>query len=78
MQTKGLSETRIIGLILFAGFAWFIWRTRNKMAIDQISPTVQLMSSIYTGVSSVQKWWRLLKPADQEKLEKTVEARRTG
>jgi hypothetical protein len=26
----------------------------------------------------VQKWWRLLKPADQEKLEKTVEARRTG
>jgi hypothetical protein len=48
------------------------------MAIDQISPTVQLMASIYTGVSSVQKWWRLLKPADQEKLEKTVEARRTG
>ena len=64
------------GLFLFAGIAWSIWPTRNKMAIEKTFPNNPI-DVIYSGVSFVQKWWRLLNPVDQEKLAGVVEAMRS-
>jgi len=64
-----------LSLFLFAGIAWSIWRTRNKMAIEKIF-SQNPIDVVYLGISFVQKWWRLLKPADQEKLSKAVDTMR--
>jgi len=64
-----------LSLFLFAGIAWSIWRTRNKMAIEKVFPQNPI-DVVYLGISYVQKWWRLLKPADQEKLSNAADTMR--
>jgi len=67
-KLTGMFKTDLrLGLFLFPGVAWSIWRVRNKMAIEKIFPNNPI-DVIFTGVSYLQKWWRLLKPVDQEKL----------
>jgi len=61
-----------IGFFFFAGFAWAIWKARNKMAIERSFPNNPI-DIIYTGLSFVQNWGRLLKSSDQDKLMKRVE-----
>ena len=46
------------------------------MAIEKIFPNNPI-DIIYSGVSYLQKWWRLLKPVDQEKLIGVVEVVRS-
>ena len=46
------------------------------MAIENIFPNNPI-DVIYSGVSYLQKWWRLLKPVDQEKLIGVVEVVRS-
>ena len=46
------------------------------MAIEKIFPNNPI-DVIYSGVSYLQKWWRLLKPVDQEKLIGVVEVVRS-
>nr|TKW16585.1 hypothetical protein SEVIR_5G309050v2 [Setaria viridis] len=48
---------------MFAGIAWGLWNTRNKMAIEKKfinSPSEVL----YLGISFLQKWRPLLKEDD--------------
>jgi len=49
-------------MFIFAGFAWAIWTTRNKMAIEQRFPKA-LTDVIYVALSLLQKWGVLLKEA---------------
>ena len=66
-----------LSLFLFVGIAWSsIWRTRNKMAIERAFPN-NPMDVMYSAISFIQKWWRLLKPADQENLTEAVDAMRS-
>ena len=46
------------------------------MAIEKIFPQNPIDHVVSLGISFVQKWWRLLKPADQEKLSKAVDTMR--
>jgi len=65
-----------LGFILFAGFAWVLWKARNKMAIEKVFPK-HPVDTFYIGLSFIQKWGQLLKPNDQEKLAKGVELLKT-
>jgi hypothetical protein len=56
----------------FAGFAWAIWKAHNKMAIERSFPNNPIVI-VYSGLSFMQSWCRLLKPTDQDKLMKSVE-----
>ena len=46
------------------------------MAIERAFPN-NPMDVMYSAISFIQKWWRLLKPADQEKLTEAVDAMRS-
>ena len=61
-----------LSFFFFAGFAWAIWKARNKMAIERSFPNNPI-DIVYSGLSFVQSWCRLLKPTDQDKLMKSVE-----
>jgi hypothetical protein len=61
-----------LGFFFFAGFTWAIWKARNKMAIERSFPNNPI-DIVYSGLSFVQSWRRLLKPTDQDKLMKSVE-----
>lgn len=59
-------------MFLFAGFAWALWITRNKMAIEKIfvkSPS----DVIYVGISLLQRWSTLLKEKDRERVLQVLE-----
>jgi hypothetical protein len=54
-------------MFIFSGFAWALWTTRNKIAIDKKflkAPT----DVIYIAISLMQKWSVKLKEKDQERL----------
>ncbi|PUZ49286.1 hypothetical protein GQ55_7G314300 [Panicum hallii var. hallii] len=55
-----------------------IWRTRNKMAIEKSFPNHPI-DVVYAAISFMQqqRWWRLLKPGDAEKLAGAREALKT-
>ena len=75
-KLTGIFKTNMrLSLFLFAGIAWSIWRTRNKMTIEKTFPNNSI-DVVYSAISFMQKWWRLLKPADQEKLTEAVDAMR--
>ena len=58
---------------LFAGFAWTLWITRNKMAIENVFPKAPT-DVIYTAVSLMQRWCVLLKEKDRERIMQVLEA----
>ena len=45
------------------------------MTIEKTFPNNSI-DVVYSAISFMQKWWRLLKPADQEKLTEAVDAMR--
>ena len=54
-------------MFTFAGFAWALWTTRNKMAIEKGFPKAPT-DIIYVALTLMQKWSILLKEEDREKL----------
>lgn len=63
---KGHLPFRLI-IFLFAGFAWALWTTKNKMAIDKkfLKATTDV---IYIALSLLQRWSIRLKEKDQDQL----------
>lgn len=66
-QGRGPVPKRLL-MFFFAGFAWSIWTTRNKMAIEKTFPKAPT-DVVYTAVSLVQKWTLMLKEKDRERVE---------
>jgi hypothetical protein len=64
IQGKGPFPSRMI-MFMFAGFAWAIWTTRNKMAIEKKFPKAPT-DVIYCAISILQKWRLLLKEGDKK------------
>ena len=62
--SSGLMLTNHLKVFVFAGFAWAIWRSRNKMAMEQCFPKNPL-DVIHSDVGFVQRWRPLLREADQ-------------
>jgi hypothetical protein len=61
-------------LSCFAGLAWPIWNTRNKICIKQVIPD-KTIDTMYLGLSFIHKWRVLMKPlekAEMEELAKSV------
>jgi hypothetical protein len=54
-----------LSLFLFAGLAWALWNSRNKMAIEKRFPSNPL-DVIRSSVLFMQKWLLLLKESDRE------------
>jgi hypothetical protein len=52
-------------MFMFAGFAWAIWMTRNKMAIEKKFSKAP-SDVIYCAISLMQKWRLLLKEEDMK------------
>jgi hypothetical protein len=71
-MSHNLSLPYKLGLFLFAGIAWALWRCRNKMAIEKRFPTSPL-DVIWSGVIFVQKWSTLLKEPEQEQIAKALD-----
>ena len=72
LQGKGPLPNRLI-IFFFAGFAWALWTTRNKMAIEKSfvkTPT----DVIYVAISLLQRWSVLLKEKDRERVSQASEA----
>lgn len=72
---KNLTETWLAGkrplpikliLFIFAGFAWALWNTRNKMAIEQVFPKAPT-DIIFIALSFMQRWSTLLKEKDRHR-----------
>jgi hypothetical protein len=61
-----------LSIFVFAGVAWAIWKTRNKMAIENIYPANPL-EVIYSGIMFVQSWRPRLKESDQGKVSEILE-----
>ena len=66
LQGMGPLPSKLV-LFLFAGFAWTLWITRNKMAIENVFPKAPT-DVIYTAVSLMQRWCVLLKEKDRERI----------
>jgi len=64
-------------MLLFAGIPWALWNTRNKMAIEHITPRSPLQV-FHHGIIFVQKWCQLLKATDQDKMREVVERLKAG
>ena len=67
--TGGSMLTNHLRTFIFARFAWAIWRSRNKMAIEQCFPGNPL-EVIHSGFAFMQKWRPLLGGADQVAITK--------
>jgi hypothetical protein len=52
---------------MFSGFAWALWTTRNKIAIEKMIPKEQT-DVIYVAISLMQKWSVKLKEKDQDRI----------
>ena len=66
LQGKGPLPTRLL-MFIFAGFAWALWMTRNKMAIEKSFPKTPT-DVIYLALSLMQKWSILLKEEDRRSV----------
>jgi hypothetical protein len=64
---NGPLPTRNI-MFFFAGFAWTLWVTRNKMAIEKCYPKAPT-NILYDALSLLQRWSLLLKVIDKEKVD---------
>lgn len=72
LSGKGPLPIRI-AMFVFAGFAWALWTTRNKMAIEKQFPKAPT-DIIYTGLSLLQSWSIKLKEEDKARVAKITEA----
>lgn len=73
LQGKGPLPPRLL-LFIFSGFAWSLWTTTNKMAIEKKFPHSP-SEVIYLAISYLQKWSILLKEGDRrcvEQVEKKI------
>lgn len=71
LQGKGPLPKRLV-MWLFAGFAWVLWTTRNKMAIEKTF--VKLPTDVvYVAISLLQRWSILLKEKDKERMLQVLE-----
>ena len=66
LHGKGPLPYRLF-LFLFAGFAWTLWVTRNKMAIEKVFPKAPT-DVLYAALSLLQKWIMLLKENDRWRM----------
>lgn len=62
---KKLSISKL-GLYMFVGIAWAIWKPRNGMAIQKKLPSNNPSDILLLGISFMQKWSLLLKEQDRE------------
>jgi hypothetical protein len=51
----------------FAGFAWTLWTTRDKMAIEKHFPKAPT-DVIYDALSLMQKWSIMLKEGERKRF----------
>ena len=72
LRGKGPFPIRLI-IFIFSGFAWALWTTRNKMAINKTFPRAPT-DIIYIALSLLQKWSAKLKEKDQEQIIKMNDA----
>ena len=63
---KGPLSARLL-MFLFAGFAWTLWVTRNKMAIEKRFPNAP-SDVLFDALSLLQRWSILLKESDRCKV----------
>jgi hypothetical protein len=54
-------------IYLFSTFAWALWITRNKIAIEKQFPKAPI-DVIYTALSLIQKWSVLLREEDRVRI----------
>jgi DNA-directed RNA polymerase specialized sigma54-like protein len=54
-------------IFIFSGFAWALWTSRNKMAIDKKYPKTPT-DVIFIALSFQQKWSASHKEKDQERI----------
>ena len=66
LQGKGPLPSRLI-MFLFAGFAWTLWVTRNKMEIEKCYPKAPF-DVLYAALFLLQKWSMLLKEGDKQRM----------
>jgi hypothetical protein len=72
LQGKGPLPARLL-MFIFAGFAWALWMTRNKMAIEKSFPKTPT-DVIYLALSLMQKWSILLKEEDKRSVMQVKES----
>jgi hypothetical protein len=60
-----------IGLSYFAGLAWAIWTTRNKMCIQKKLPN-KLLGIVYLVLSYIQKWRIIMRKLEKVKVEELM------
>jgi hypothetical protein len=70
LQGKGPLPSRLL-MFLFAGFAWSLWTTRNKLAIEKSFPKAPT-DVLYAAISFMQKWSLLLKETDKERIDHII------
>ena len=56
-------------MFLFSAFAWALWITRNKIAIEKKFPKAPI-DVIYSAMFLIQKWSVLLREKDQKQIMK--------
>jgi hypothetical protein len=59
-------------MFVFVGFAWTLWITRNKMAIEKVFPKAP-SDVIYVAISLMQKWSQLLRGKNKERVDQILE-----
>ena len=65
-----------LSMFLFAGIAWALWNTCNKMAIEGTFPN-NGVQPLFVGLGFLQRWTPLLKAADHDKIRELVEGLKT-
>ena len=65
-QSKGPLPSNLL-MFVFAVFAWALWITRNKMAIEKVFPKAP-SDVIYVAISLMQKWNHLLRRRTRNRL----------
>jgi len=71
LRGKGSFPIRLI-IFIFSGFAWALWTSRNKMAINKKFPQA-LSDVMYIALSLLQKWSIKLKEEDRNQVGKMKE-----
>ena len=66
LRGKGPFPISLI-IFIFSGFAWALWTSRNKAAIEKKIPRVPT-DVVYSALLLIQKWSIKLKEKDQERV----------
>jgi hypothetical protein len=60
-------------MFIFSEFAWALWTTKNKVAIDKMFPKAPT-DVIYVAISMMQIWSVKLKEKDQDRIMQTKDS----